>query len=74
MTPDDAVFSVLVVDGKLESVAMVISFPGDISVDADPSAEADGVSGEVLHLRLGRKKASNFWVAEAARFFSLSLC
>ena len=39
--PDDAGFSVLIVDGKLESVAMVIEFPGEISVDDDPSAEAD---------------------------------
>ena len=29
-------------DGKLESVAAVISVSGDISVDDDPSAEADG--------------------------------
>ena len=60
MIPDDAGSLVLIVDDKLESVAMVISFPGDISVDDDPSAEAEGVSEEVLHLRLGRKEASNF--------------
>ena len=59
-SPDDAGFSVLIVDGKLESVAVFISFSGDISVDDHPSAEADGVSEEVLHLRLGRKNASNF--------------
>ena len=74
MILDDAGFSVLIVDGKLELDAMVISFPGDISVDDDLSAEADRDSVEVLHLHLGREKASNFWVAEAARFLSLSLC
>ena len=39
-------FSLLIFDGKLESVAMVISFPAAISVDDDPSAGADGVSQE----------------------------
>ena len=56
MISDEAGFSVLSVDGKLESVAMIISFPGNTSDDDDPSSEAEGDSEEVLHLRLGQKK------------------